>query len=84
MNQIDYKSLMINKTWDYIKPRENDIYFIRDFSFDVDSQKYEQYSNRWIKFAKGSGYVSLYNLHNPDIIIDKIQVVYIIHTGIAE
>lgn len=84
MNPIDYKSLMIDKTWDYINPNERDIYFICNFTFDDDSQKYEQYCNRWIKFAKGSGHVSLYNLNNPDVIIHKIHNVYIIHTGIAD
>ena len=53
-------------------------------NLDDDSQKYEQYCNRWIKFAKGSGHVSLYNLNNPDVIIHKIHNVYIIHTGIAD
>jgi len=82
MSQIDYKNLMIDKKWDYIKPNEKDIYFIRDFTFDDDSQKYEKFDNQWIKFAKGSGCISLYNLKEPTIIIHKIHIVYIIHTSL--
>ena len=80
---IDYKEMMIDKKWDYIKPNENDIYFITDFSFD-NGVDYKELPNRWIKFAKGSGHVSLYNLDNPYIIIDRLHIVYIVHTGYLE
>ena len=78
--QIDYKKRMIDQQWDYIRPNENDIYIITDFSFDNGSD-YEELPNRWIKFAKGSGQASLYNLDKPYIIIDKLHIVHIVHTG---
>lgn len=81
--QIDYKNLMIDKRWDYIKPNENDIYFITDFSFE-NGNIYENLPNRWIKFAKGSGQVSLYNLDKPNVIIHKLHILHIIHTGILD
>jgi hypothetical protein len=32
MNQIDYKSLMIDKTWDYINPNERDMMIVKNMN----------------------------------------------------
>ena len=78
MHNINFKSLILFKDWEYIMPNEKDIYFITNYTFH-NGKKYEIYSNQWIKFACNSGYVSVYNLKDPYIIIHKIHKTYILH-----
>ena len=57
--------------WTYFEPDHTQSYMIN--TFDDGNQRFEQYTNSWLKYGEWRGKVALVNAINPTIRIESIS-----------
>ena len=67
----DYKKLLRNKNWNYIKANREKVFVIN--TFDDGNDQYQFYPNEWIIFGRWKGKVALFNKSNPNVVITSIS-----------
>mgnify|MGYP001223756781 CR=1 FL=1 len=71
VEELTNKSIFPIDEWKFIS-FNNEYHVIN--TFDDGNQKFMNYENKWILFARWKGKAALYNLQNPKIIIASISL----------